>query len=522
MPPDENPPEIVLQSLRQAQSSTAGATAAVAVDERGISRPSASTSPAASLCGAGVSATLRDSTESLYSALCVPAFTGTDNGGATAKGVTADQIVIGVQVSSSSEVPEGPLARDFSPTDTDDAHDLKVWQTYFNDRFVFYNRYLQFYVVKASTTDEDLARAAVEAANDKIFAYIPSGLEISGAAAAGRRSEARPSRSFPGRTRVDFYHSSRPYAYSFDIDSWQMRALGPELACKHWWGEPPGSLNNKMDLTFDYDAPRAFGLVLYQDSVRTGARELFSNNFSRLCGGVFKEVAEYNLNDNQAAIGDTVAKMRRAGVTTIMLGVDPLTPAVLTNAAARLQYFPEWIGVVGTESNSSGRYLQDDQANNVVSIAQIEIPRSSADKDWYRAYKEIDPNGDPSSRYFRELQQLSGGIQGAGPGLTPETFWDGLTKQPCRAPVPEWSIGGCYRKADPTSDLHYLGDYSYADYVALQWFDNGGKDPNSSVPGAWCYMYNGRRFEYTTLPTDPLPFRDPTQCIFTPDKGVQG
>ena len=70
--------------------------------------------------------------------------------------------------------------------------------------------------------------------------------------------------------------------------------------------------------------------------------------------------------------------------------------------------------------------MQDEQANNYVSIAQGEIPRLDADKDWYRAYKEIDPNGDPDAGYFRDLQQLSGGIQGAGPEPDPGDVLGGL------------------------------------------------------------------------------------------------
>jgi hypothetical protein len=106
--------------------------------------------------------------------------------------------------------------------------------------------------------------------------------------------------------------------------------------------------------------------------------------------------------------------------------------------------------------------------------------------------------------------------------VTPETFWQGLKKNPCRTPDPIWSIGGCYRDPDPSSQLHYLGDYTYSDYVALQWFDNAGDDPDSSSAGAWCYMYTGGRFRFGELPTDPLPWRDPSQCIFAPPHGVQG
>ncbi len=97
------------------------------------------------------------------------------------------------------------------------------------------------------------------------------------------------------------------------------------------------------------------------------------------------------------------------------------------------------------ETLSTARLADQDQMDNMVGSAGLEIARASADTDWYRAYKEVDPDGpDPEEGAFRSLQQIANGIQGAGPNLTPETFWQGLAKIPHRTPNPVWSIGGGY------------------------------------------------------------------------------
>lgn len=525
-PPEETPPEALLQSLRQASSSTAGAKVEQVEQEVIVEEVVVQEAPPRrkAVRPTGCFGDPPRQTESLYSALCVPAWTGTDNGGATSPGVTATEINIAVAVGLSAAVQEGPLGRDFEADDAEIEHLLKVWQTYFNDRFEFYGRYLQFHIYKVSDQEEDQARSQVRAAASAgRFAFMGNDGTLPTAAAAAEAVRNKMITWIPGQNPVDFYKDSHPYAYSFTMDSWQTRALGPELICKHYANRPlrENLLNAEADPTFDYNAPRRFGLVLYQDEVRAGAREMYERNLAK-CGVDLKQVHEYNLTDNQAAIAGTMARMRQANVTTVILAVDPLTPPVLAREAAQLAYSPEYIGVTGTSANATGRLMEDAQSEHLVSIASGEIPRADEDKDWYRAFKEIDPEAEPDPAYFRSLQQLAGAIQHAGPNLTPQTFWNGLKSQPCRTPEPIWSIGGCYGDPNPKSDVHYLGDYTYSDYVSLQWFDNAGDDPDSTSAGAFCFMNMGARYRLGELPTDPLPWRKLDQCIHTPPRGEQG
>ena len=524
-PPDDQPPEVLLQSLRQARSSTAGSPKGEALAE---AEPEAEEElgdppppPPPPRRRAARNPCFGDpprQTESLYSALCVPAYTGEDNGGNTSPGVYKDEIRLGVAVQSTSDVPEGKLSRDFSEADVQLTRLLKVWQIYFNERFEFYKRYLQFYIFRQSSTSEDQQRASVDLAKSQdMFAMIGNN-----PAAVNAAVEKKIIDFGSPNNPVELYNKAFPFAYAFDMDSWQTRYMGAELICKHYAGKPPGELNERMDTrNFSYDAPRVWGLVSYQDSTRTGASKMMEDLLKR-CGVELKLSQEYNIGTGAAGVGGVMAKFAANGVSTVILNVDGLTPGTLTQEAAQIEYFPEYVhtGTGAMDSNASGRLMEDRAAKHTVGLSPNEIARYDEDKDWYRAYKEIDPDGEPDFDYFRNLLQLAGGIQHAGPRLTPETLWEGLRKQPYRAPTPEWAIGGGYRDALPFAPGYK--DLTYEDYLSIIWFDQAGEDPDSDLAGAWCHMFMGKRYQVGEVPTGQLPFRDLSQCIHSAPRGSQG
>jgi hypothetical protein len=514
-PPEDTPPEALLQSIRQASSSTAGGKTETAPPPEEPDVVVQQAAPPPPKPKAVRNRCFGDDpprqTESLYSATCVPAWTGSDNGGATAVGVTADEVRIGYGVGQSSTVPEGPLAYDFSETDSDDTHDLKVWQTYFNENFEMYGRKLRLVIGQQSITDTDQQRQSVQRFQDQnVFAITAPDY---GQPSAAQAETVR-------RHMIDFgtvlapcqyFSDNHPFAYSFIIDGCRALRIHSELICKQFGAtNPPGLLNGKQDASFDYTKPRVYGVVVYEDEVHKGGVQGYKDLLAK-CGIEVKASQTFNLTTSQQDIAGTMAKMKAAGVTTVIVATEVYTPIVLTAEASKLLYYPEWIQM-GLEIAASTRLYDADQAKHMVGTAGLEIPRAASDTDWYRAYKEIDPEGDPSQGAFRSLQMISGGIQGAGPKLTPETFWEGLQKIPNRVPEPIWSIGGGFGP----------NDYTYMDYGSMIWWDPAGKDPNSSSAGAWQFVYFGKRYREGELPTDPVPWFDKSQSFTSPPKGVQG
>jgi hypothetical protein len=283
-----------------------------------------------------------------------------------------------------------------------------------------------------------------------------------------------------------------------------------ELACKQFAGKPPGLINKKRDPFMDYTKDRVWGLILYQDETHFGGVGAYKDDMAK-CGVTFAATQEYNLTNSQQNIAGTMAKMKQAGVTTIVIATEVFTPIALTYEAARIGYYPEWIHV-GLEIAATARLYDVEQVSNFVGLGVLEIPRANADTDWYRAYKEIDPDGDPKETAFRSLQQIAGGLQGAGPKLTPASFWQGLLKLPHRVPDPIWSIGGGYGP----------NDYTYMDYGSLIWWDWDGVDPNSTSAGAWQFVSMGKRYAVGEIPTEPVPWFDKSQSMTSPPKGIQG
>src|SRR5205085_2784984 len=64
-----------------------------------------------------------------------------------------------------------------------------------------------------------------------------------------------------------YYAQHRPYAWSFLAANDRVVAFNDELICKQLAGKPP-AFNERKDSTFDYNAPRKFGLLLYEDNSR--------------------------------------------------------------------------------------------------------------------------------------------------------------------------------------------------------------------------------------------------------------
>jgi hypothetical protein len=425
--------------------------------------------------------------------------------------VTKDEVRIGYGVGQGSTVPEGPLPYEFSDTDSDDTHDLKVWQEYFNERFEMYGRRLRLVIGQQSITDTDQQRQSVQKfKGENVFAITAPAY---GQPSAAQAETVREKMIDFGTVLApcQYFSDNHPFAYSFIIDGCKALRIHSELICKQFGAQnPPGLLNEKKDLTFDYTKPRRYGVIVYEDEVHHGGVQGYKDLLAK-CGIQVAASQTFNLTTDQQDIAGTMAKMKQAGVTTVIVATEVYTPIVLTAEASKLAYYPEWIQM-GLEIAASTRLYDQDQAKHMVGTAGLEIPRANADTDWYRAYKEIDPDGDPSEGAFRSLQMIAGGVQGAGAKLTPESFWEGLQKIPNRVPEPIWSVGGGFGP----------NDYTYMDYGSMIWWDPNGDDPTSTSTGAWQFVYFGKRYKPGELPTEPVPWFDKSQSFTSPPKGVQG
>src|SRR5690606_24181438 len=109
---------------------------------------------------------------------------------------------------------------------------------------------------------------------------------------------------------------------------------------------------------------RRFGhiyLGLLQEAVEL--LEVFKKRATEAGVEIVESVAYKDPISLQASAAEQIAKMKNAGVTTVLFTGDPLAPGPLTREATAQNYFPEWIitGSAIVDSTVFGRTYDQQQ-----------------------------------------------------------------------------------------------------------------------------------------------------------------
>ncbi len=136
-----------------------------------------------------------------------------------------------------------------------------------------------------------------------------------------------------------------------------------------------------------------------------------------------------------------IARMKDAGVTTVILSVDPFIPADITKEATAQNYFPEWVlgPSVLMDTTIFGRQTDQQQWSNMIGIslgaarAERELGDSYVVYEWYYG---TEPPVNSQAVVLPGPHTLLRGIHLAGPNLTPETFKDRIVPVPTRRAGP--------------------------------------------------------------------------------------
>lgn len=208
---------------------------------------------------------------------------------------------------------------------------------------------------------------------------------------------------------------------------------------------------------------------------------------------------------------EIMAKMKAAGVTTVIFAGDPLMPVYLTSAAEAIDYRPEWIftGTVLTDTNAFGRMYDQAQMAHAFGVSQTGVPvapEAGGALNLYRWYFGADSYPPARASYevlLANLPRLFTGIQLAGPDLTPETFERALFRVPPSGgdPVSPQQSNGHWGFFENT-------DYNGTDDLAEIWWDVDAEGPDETGRegrGMWRYARGGARFT-PDEPPDPAPF----------------
>ncbi|HZU74872.1 MAG TPA: hypothetical protein VE990_19090 [Acidimicrobiales bacterium] len=437
---------------------------------------------------------------SVYAPPCAPAFTG-NNGGATSPGVTANTINICYLMNlTGADSSGGPIPQQETSSEGGVARTYTVLMNYFNSRYQFYGRKMQWYYVSNPSGSNSTANAYARADAAKNTYHCFASIEETNADELDELAHDGIIAYTLAQVPESYFQSKDPYIWSFTPSATSTIKMGVEYYCKKLAGKPPTYTN---DPTFNYKAPRKVGLIVY-DLPEYGNMSGYATSLLRQeCGVTPAKVVTYDLTGSGSGtqgLSTDVVQLRAAGVTTVFYLGDLLSAAIFTEAAYSNNYYPEWYlpGFGGVDTGHIGRDYNGYEWVHAFGYSFYEVPRPDEETECYQAYHQIDPNNDPDSGMcnymWGDMVQLFGGIQEAGPHLTPQKFRQALINQPKLPPDPPWHMAGGYADDNHTFPL----------WAAEIWWD-----PNSlgsdGQPGTYRYLNNGQRYTFGGWPSGDDP-----------------
>jgi hypothetical protein len=438
-----------------------------------------------------------------YSPPCMT-FSG-DNGGATTRGVTAQDIVVSARIGGLPDFSQAPS--DSGPSVTFSVKPEEIRRTmagladYFNSRFQFYGRKLKlsFFDGKGSFTTElqGGGQEEVEADAVKVAEEIKAFAELNGFTAPfGDALARRGVLSFGAPyMSAEWLAAHRPYIWSPATDCTFIQETVTDYVNKKVARRPAafaaGALKGK---------PRTIAVIApenpwYQQCVDAGERA------AKAAGNPNQERIAYKLDfntlSNQAA--SVIAKLRSENITTVICACDPAFPVFLTAKAEEQGYQPEWIitGAAFIDLDVIGQLYQQDQWSRAFGVSFLGPLQPLRSTLGYSAFKIARPKEEPSPLVdilYYQMYLLAVGVEMAGPSLTPETFERGMYAYPGgTGPVGTWRFTpGRYT---PTLDAREI------------YWDRNRTSPQNSEKGSYVEVEPGKRYRPGQWSTgDPAVF----------------
>lgn len=433
---------------------------------------------------------------------CIAFWQG-DNGGATAQGVTRDEVRIVVPTAQNANV----------------LRQIQALERFFNNRFQFYGRRMRLLISRtdggASDAPGQKAHAADDAKRFKPFAasnYFNS-LGYWYQQEIGRRGVLYAS------VAGGYSQATLPRTvYTYLMTAEEMFPIIGEWICRRLAGQ---SAQHSGDPRFQ-TRKRVFGVYIQtapEDD--TSLKPLLDE--MRSCGAspAYASKNEVGVSGGDPGTANAmILKMQQAGVTSIVCLCQLFNFAVIQSAASNQGYYPEWLtsSFGGLDLNGFfkvGGSPPDQLAHTFgTTTAPRQVPYT--DEPYFWAVREIDPTWSPAADAsatvasslisYRSLLILASGIQMAGPILTPQTFAAGLARTVF--PNPD-------HPNRPGKVSFRGGRKGFMLDGAEWWWSNTAASPfRGDGRGSICYVDHGARHSKGGWPRGPddVFFRPDTEC----------
>jgi hypothetical protein len=439
----------------------------------------------------------------VYSPPCVQPFTG-KNGGATAQGVTGNEIKVVIWVGDPSKDPvlAGQIIAAGASLDTNTIK--ATWQGYID----IYNKMLELYGRKISVeffdgtgSGADTAAAksdAIAIAAKKPFAVLGGPAQSTsvfsdelahrGVICLGTCALAVPQRITTNNAGFIFTDGPSPEQAAMITAEFIGKQAGPGKA--QFAGDDATKNKNRVYGVAHYDTPDGQYHAQF-NTLKDGLKKYKIT--PKADQSFFLDPAK-----SQENARTIITKMKDAGVTTVIYTGDPLTPAALTKEASAQDYHPEWIvgPTVLADTTFFGRTFDQEQWAHAFGVALVagRVPQSENPN--YTLYTWFHGSPPPNNTYnviVPTVNVAARGLTMAGPKLTPKTFQDGLFRYPPSGgdpinPKQSWGKHG----------LWPFVDYWGSDDAGILWWDpNASGEDEVGKVGQGIYRFGNSAKRYT-------------------------
>ncbi|MCL4433781.1 MAG: ABC transporter substrate-binding protein [Actinobacteria bacterium] len=206
-----------------------------------------------------------------------------------------------------------------------------------------------------------------------------------------------------------------------------------------------------------------------------------------------------------------MADFRNKGVTTVICGCDPVTPAFMATAAAQQNYYPEWVpmtlgdgitrGIMGSPADKA------EWAHAITAFVQTTPPQ---DQEYALAYKLATGhqlhglvNVVTAGAAYGSVLLLFSALQQAGPDLTPQSFQRGM-----------WSLPPSVQDASMGGWAFLPGHYTTPSNFQITYWNNSARGAVTHGVGAFVACNHGVFYTYAGYNEGPsLPVGKQLECF---------
>jgi hypothetical protein len=468
-------------------------------------------------CGPGV----RQLPGNSYAAPCVPAFHG-DNGGATARGVTATTIRIVRRAfpdSANSQAIDAVVAQAGGATQATVRSVRDQLQKRFDQYYELYGRKVEWVDYTSRFGNDTLETqgkgregacldAEVVANELHAFGVIGDKGAVSkpfADCAAERGVVVLDGASYASDT---FYKDRYPYAWGIITDCERINYQVGEYVGKRLVGRPARWAGDAALRT----QTRKLGVYTPvsdgSDDTCAKISDAMAQKYHYASGSNYTYVLDVSRFPDQAARG--AIQLKRDGVTTVIMACDPISMIFLSQSATSQGWHPEWmlIGLALSDTDNAARLYDQSQVDGHMfgvsylgATAKLLGPDSEAGRLFHSITGGTIPAG--TDGQLAELTQVYNLLQAAGPRLTPQSLGAGAyTLPPAGAPGYAYGYWSMLDGPDGTPGAH---DHTEVDDAREVYWRGDVRSAGDGKAGTYIETYGGRRFRNGEWPAEDPP-----------------